>query len=120
ERGPILIRTLTAEAVDGADHERRPQFMQTLRREAHAGQDPGTEVFHQNIGLADQTRQDIASLRLTQIQPYRAFVPIKLGEIPRQPVSNRAPAADGIAFGRLDLQYVSAEVSQQSGAKRPR
>src|SRR4029079_4455785 len=87
--------------------------------ETHPLQAARPEVFDEDVARLEEATEDLATRVGAKIEPDRALVAIHregVGRRPRRGVVTdpwRAPAARGVAVGRLDLDDIRAEVAEE-------
>jgi hypothetical protein len=75
---------------------------------------------HENIGGRGDAQQRLARLRPLQIEDKALLVAVDVEEIGRHArVSHWADAAHHLAFGRLDLDDLRAEIAEDLRRHRP-
>ena len=105
----------------------RPGFSSCQLRvvEAESGETARPEVLDEDVTARQQPAQDLGPLRAPEIEPDAALVPIDRQEVGRRagpgcrfPDPWRTPAAGRVAFGRLDLDDIGAQVGEEHRAVR--
>src|SRR6185369_4328999 len=80
----------------------------------------GTEAFHEDVGLRSELAHDGRAFFGAQIDGDGALPAIEAGVGGRLFTDGGREGADGIAFPRLDLHDVRAEVGEGHGRVGPR
>jgi hypothetical protein len=90
--------------------------VQVFRADLQPLQLPGPQVLHQHVCAGHQFQQCRAVL--FQVQFDRQLVAAVDAEPDGVPFLRRAPAAEGIAAGRFDLDHLGAEIGENPRAER--
>src|SRR6266702_458174 len=78
------------------------------------------EILDQNVGLLDQLVHQLDCVGALQVEGEAALSRIKLTEIGAVAVPERRPQTHVIALGRLDLDYLRADIGEQPCTIRAR
>ena len=117
--GEAAQRAVGAEAGDaGMDQPRELRCQHVVVADAPLFHRAGLEVVDQHVGRLEQLQQDVAALRLGEVERDRALVAVDAGEIGGNTfgVERRPPGAGLVALRRLDLDHVGAVVGQHLAA----
>ena len=115
----LLVRAAGAEALDLAIDDAGVDLLDLVIAQAQPLDGAGRHVLDGDIGLLQQTADDLEPARRLEVQGHRFLVGVELMEIPRVGLGALQPAA-GIARARaLDLHHLGAEPGEGFGARRP-
>ena len=85
---------------------------QLLVLQAELGGQPGPHVGEDHVGAAQQLVQNLARVRMLELEGQRVLAPIADHVVPALAGGQRRDVAAGLAFGRLDLDHVGAAVGE--------
>ena len=106
-------------AADSDHHQRGIDAGEVRVAESPILKPTGTEVFHYDVALLDETLYDILPLGRAQINGYQGFVSEYAGCVERFAFCLASDRAYVIAHERLDLDDFRTEVREQPAAKWP-
>ena len=110
----VAIEALLAVAGALRIDEARVDLVHRLDAEAEPLRHAGREVLHQHVGALDHLDQQVAPLRVLQVERDRALVGVEHRERKRRAADHAAPA-QMLAALRLDLDHVGAGLRHQEG-----
>jgi hypothetical protein len=97
--------------------EARVLFLQAFGREADPLEVAGAEVLHHGVGAGAKGTDAALPSSLLRIERDGQLVAAMHAEPDGMPILLRAPAAERVAFRRLHLDHLGAEVGQEAGAE---
>ena len=110
ETGLLGIGAGLAEAGNAHDDEARVARQQQIGGEAHGLERAGPVVLDEDVGRLHQPQQRLARRVAAQVQDHRHLVAAV--RFPEQLFAAVAPSAQRIAFRRLDLDDLGAEIAE--------
>ena len=113
-RGAVRLGPVVAKARDRQHHEARIDRFQHVVAKAQSAHHVRPEVLDQHIGARRELFDQVGAAGDAEVDANAAFADVLLVEIARLPVDSRAPVARDVAFGRLDLDDVGAEIATAS------
>ena len=112
--GIVAIEALLPVAGALRIDEARIDLVHRLDAEAEPLHDAGREILHQHVGALDHLDQQVAPLRVLQVERDRALVGVEHRERQRRAADHATPA-QVLAALRLDLDDVGAGLRHQEG-----
>ena len=115
ERRLVAVWPVLTVTGNPSDHEAGIDLVQDVGADLQTLQLPRPKVLHQHIGAGGKLQQDVTIL--FQVEFDRELVAPVNAEPNGMAVLGRAPAAEGIAAGRFQLDHLGAEVGEDAGAE---
>ena len=120
ERGPVPVRSVLAEARDGAVDDAGIPCGGRLVAEAEPGEGADPVVLEHDVAPLHEAEEELLALRVLQVDLDPLLVPVQAHEVRGLAAGQRrAPGAGDVAgvLG-LELDDLGAEVGQHGGAER--
>ena len=105
-----------AVAGDRAIDQPRIDLAQRLVAEPEAVHHAGAEILDQDIGFRDQPMNERDRIGILEVEREASLSRIELAEIGAVAVADRRAQPHVVAFRRLDLDHLRADVGQQPRA----
>ena len=112
----VGVGAARAEATDGAVHEPRVDLQQLFNARPETFRGSGPEILDVDVGLADETLEELAVRALLHVERHAALVAVIGLKVRR--VLTALVGAVGVALGAFDLDDVGAEVRQHHPGAR--
>ncbi len=110
-----------AEPRERGDHEARVAALQNVGTEPFRGHPTGAEVLDHRVRAVDEPQEDLAPLRMADVERDRALAAIHVLERERRVPLGRGAVAIVVAGTRpLDLDDVRAEIGEHRRREGPR